>query len=133
MIARVSADASLALAFRTEEGRAPCLGDPLDGSATALPHAGPLFTVVDLEDMLKIAEFPIGLPVVAQSRASGFDGFLEHGADRLGNGDRRSGGGAARIRQNAGGTRRRQAGAEKRLAHIYVVEGRDALLVEQRG
>src|SRR5580698_2614679 len=133
MIVGFSQDASLALAYWTIEGRAPSLGDPLDNPATAFPHAGQPFTIVDLEDMLKVAQFPGGLSVIAQSRAASFDGFLKHGADRLRNGDCRPRRGTARIRQNARRPRRRQTRAEKRLAHVDVAQTCNALLVEQSG
>ena len=94
---------------------------------------GKPFAVVDFEDVLKVAQFAIGLPMIAQSRAAGLDGFLEHVADRLG--DRRCGlgGGAARIRQDARRLRGRETGAKQSLGHIDVAQPSDALLVEQTG
>jgi hypothetical protein len=64
MIAGSPQFASLALAYRAEEGRTPGLGDPLDDPATAEPQTRQSFAIVNLEDMLKIPEFPIGLSMI---------------------------------------------------------------------
>src|ERR1700685_2026712 len=91
-------ETQLVLAFRAVECRAPGLRDPGDDPTAIFPRARQSFAIVDFEDVLEIAQFTVGLPVIAQSRAAGLDGFLEHVADRLG--DRRCGpgGGAACIR-----------------------------------
>ena len=66
-----------------------------------VPDAPQSFAVVDREDMLEIAEFAIGLAVIAQGRAAGLDRFLEDVADRLGERGRGAGRSAARVRQDA--------------------------------
>jgi len=40
-----------------------------------IPYTGQPFAVVDFEDVLEISQFAVGLPVVAQRRAAGLDGF----------------------------------------------------------
>src|ERR1700722_14994138 len=131
MIARLR-KTQLALAFRAIKCRAPSLDHPGDDSATPLPLTWRPFAIVDLEDVLKITQFSIGLPMIAQGRAAGFDGLLEHGANRLGDSGCGAGRAAARVRQDARGPRRRQTGAEQSLAHIDVAKPRDPLLVEER-
>src|SRR5580700_3268329 len=76
--------------------------------------------------MLEIAEFAIGLDIVAQRRSAGLDRIAQHRPDR-----RReflsAGPGHGR-----GEAPRRQPGPIKRLADIDVTEPGDNLLVEQR-
>ena len=104
---------------------------PGDDPATALPHAPLSLAVVDFEDVLKISQFAVCLPVIAQGGAARFDRFLEHVADRLGDGGRGAGGGAAGVRQDAGFPGRREAGAKQGLARINVAQAGNAFLIEQ--
>src|ERR1700728_4950049 len=55
---------SSVLAFRAVEGGAPGLGDPGDGPTAICPHTSQAFAIVDFEDVLEIAQFAVGLPMV---------------------------------------------------------------------
>ena len=51
-------------------------------AATAFGLALLTFAVVDLERVLEITEFAVGLAVIAQRRAAGVDRLIEHRVDR---------------------------------------------------
>src|ERR1700730_178775 len=70
------------LAFRTPECRAPVLGEPPHDSNAACGLAFLAFAVVYPERVLEIAEFARGLAMVAQRRAAGLDGLVQHRVDR---------------------------------------------------
>src|SRR5579871_1061727 len=61
----------LPLAHRTEERRSCVLHDPLYHPAASLRDAGLALSVVDAEAVLEVAEFAVGLAVIAQRRAAG--------------------------------------------------------------
>src|ERR1700683_4240957 len=69
------------LAFRAPECRAPVLGEPPHDSTTPGGLAFFAFAVVDLKRVLEIAEFAGGLAMIAQRRAAGLDGLIEHAVD----------------------------------------------------
>ena len=74
-------DVNSLLAFRAPEGRTPVLGEPLDDAAASGGLAFLAFAVIDLKRMLEIAEFARGLAMIAQRRAAGLDGLVEHGVN----------------------------------------------------
>ena len=121
------------LARRTRKRRTPALDDAGDRPVAAAARAGGAFAVVDGEGMLEIAELAVGLTVVAQRRAAGFDGFLQHVADRRGQRARCGGRPALGVGEQRSGSGRADARAVQRLADIDVAQSGDALLVEQRG
>src|SRR5690348_5346737 len=76
-----ASSASLFLANRAEEGRASGLDDAANRAAAAARRARPSGAVVDAEIVLEIAELAIGAAMIAQRRAAGLDGVVEHVAD----------------------------------------------------
>src|SRR4051812_15732111 len=70
------------LALRAPERRAPVLGEPPHDAAAAGAFAFLALAIIDLERVLKIAEFAGGLAVIAQRRAAGFYGLVEHRVNR---------------------------------------------------
>src|SRR6266852_1964645 len=70
------------LTLRAPEGRASILGEAPDNAAAAGSLAFLTFAVVDLKRVLEIAEFARGLAMIAQRRAAGLDGLIEHRMDR---------------------------------------------------
>src|SRR6476646_11736616 len=68
----------LFLAFRTPESRAAVLCKPLDDAAAFRGLAFLAFTIVNLKRVLEITKFAGGLAMVAQRRAAGLDGLVEH-------------------------------------------------------
>src|SRR5665213_2137066 len=108
----------LFLAFRAPERRAPVLGESPHDSAAARGLAFFAFAVVDLKRVLEIAEFAGGLAMIAQRRAAGLDGLIEHAVNRrhqpLGMVGRRCLFGC----QRGGQPSRRQMRTKQRLADI---------------
>src|SRR3954447_23300618 len=76
------------LALRAPEGRSSVLREPPHHAAAAGGDAGLAFAAVDLERVLEIAEFAGGLAVVAERRAAGGNGLVQHRMDRLDQADR---------------------------------------------
>src|SRR5258708_1588024 len=66
------------LALRTPERRAPILGEPPHDAAAARGLAFFTLAVVDLERVLEIAEFAVGLAMLAKRCAAGLDRLIEH-------------------------------------------------------
>src|SRR5271166_800377 len=93
----------LLLADRAIEGRTAGLRNPDDRPAAARPRAVRTFAVIDRKGVLEIAERAVGLTVIAQGRAAGFDRFLKDGVDR----SRQSAGGAGRTAARVGQSARR--------------------------
>src|SRR6266576_5403380 len=112
----------LFLAFQAPEGRASVLGEPPHDSATPRGLAFLAFAVVDLKRVLEIAEFAFGLAMVAQRRAAGLDGLIEHRVDRRDQSFRMIGGLSGFGRQRRGQPSRRQMRTIQRLADIDIAE-----------
>jgi hypothetical protein len=72
------------LTYRTEERRSAVLYDTLDNSGAAARWATQALAVVDTKAVLKHSKFAIGLSVVAQRRAPGFNGVQQDRTDRRG-------------------------------------------------
>src|ERR1700733_9921936 len=70
------------LAFRAPERRASVLGEAPHDAAAACGLAFLAFAVIDLKRVLEIAEFAGGLAMIAQRRAAGLDGLIEHAVNR---------------------------------------------------
>src|ERR1700726_2153928 len=70
------------LTLRTPERRKTALGESSHHSFTPGRLAFFAFAVVDLKRMLEIAEFACGLAVIAQRRAAGLDGLIQHRVNR---------------------------------------------------
>ena len=58
------------------------MGRPGNRSATARGQARSSFAAVNSKGVLKIPQLSVGPAVIAERRAAGLDGFLEHGANR---------------------------------------------------
>ena len=122
----------LTLAFRAVERRATGLGDPGDDPAATVPRARQSFAIVDLEDVLEIAQVAVGLPVIAQSRSAGFDRFLERRGWPWRPRSRPGSGRRVRSRECSPASRARDL-RETEPRNIDIAESCDALLVEQTG
>ena len=66
------------LAFRTPEGGASILGKSPHKSLATCGLAFFAFAIVDLKRVLEITELAGGLAMIAQRRAAGRDGLVEH-------------------------------------------------------
>ena len=66
MLSIAAAAIKLSLTARAIEGRPTALNDAVHGAVAAGRHARGAFAVVDPENVLKITEFAIGLPIVFQ-------------------------------------------------------------------
>src|SRR5580700_8113696 len=122
----------LLLAARAIKRRAAVLHDALDCAAAAGRAAFFAFAVVDPEIMLEHAESAVGQLVIAQRRAAGFDGVVEHALDAL---DQTRGALVRRAGFRGNGRRqalRRQPRQIQRLADVDVAETGDDALVQQR-
>src|SRR5258708_1176176 len=99
----------LFLAHRTEIRRTPALHDPLHRAVAARRNARFALAVVNAKMVLEISELAIGLAVIAQRRAAGLDGVIEHCLDgvdqrrraRMGRAGPRRDGRSAALRRNA--------------------------------
>jgi hypothetical protein len=69
------------LTLRAPERRSPVLHKTLHDPRAAIRFTFLALVVVDLKRMLEIAEFAGGLAVVAQRRAAGVNGLIEHGVN----------------------------------------------------
>src|ERR1700722_18474687 len=110
------------LAFRAPECRASVLGEPPHDSATSRGLAFFAFAVVDLKRVLEIAEFAGGLAMIAQRRAAGLDGLIEHAVNRRDQPPGMVGRLCLFGCQCRGQSSRRQMRAEQRLTDIDVAE-----------
>ena len=113
----------LSLALAAVEAGAPGLHDPANRSAAALPPAGFAFPSVNIERMLKISKFSIGLAEILERASPRGNGVLQHRTD-----DRHQ------CRDPVSGNLpgvapRRHASPEQRLADVNVTEsGYDSLI-----
>src|SRR5262249_24916422 len=72
---------SINLARRTIESRTSALNDAFYCAVAASSPAGFTLTIVSGKHFLKIAKFPIRLPMIAQRRTAGSHRFLQHRFD----------------------------------------------------
>src|ERR1700691_4857502 len=105
-----------ALLLRAIECRAAGLDDAAHPFGAVAAGAGLALAAVDRPAVLEIAKLAIGLHIVAQRGAAGFDRLVEHRADRR---DQPFGPTTA---DRPGEPSRRQARAIERLADIDVTE-----------
>src|SRR5690606_29593370 len=122
---RWSVMASAPLAGGAPEGRAAGLDGAFDHARAAVAGARFALAAVDVEAVLEIALAALGVGEVAQGRAAGGDGVVEHVADFGGEGLQPG------LRDLAGGDERRDACAEQGLADVDVAEPGDDALVQQ--
>src|SRR4051812_42409208 len=127
---RVGVPKSL-LADRTEKRRARALYDALDRPLAF--RRGALLTgaIVDAEGMLEIAEIAIGLPMIAQRRATCLDRVVQHRLDGIRQGAGRRAGRAGLQRDGRRLAVRRQMRAMQRLADVDVPQTRNDSLIRQ--
>ena len=115
-----------ALAGRAIERRPARLHNAGDGRAAAGCDAGLVFTAIDLKTMLKIPQFAISLPKIAQAAAACLDGIGQHLAD-----DRHQPRHLTRrqiARLGHGGN----TGTIERFAHIDIAKPGHHMLIQQR-
>src|SRR5262245_15341893 len=97
-----------------------------DGSAAIRRRTRLPFPIINTKAMLETALRAVDLSIIAERRATGFDRFLQHGAD-----------GVVQLFQTlradaAGFLRWRNAGAVQRFDNIDVAEASDDALIQQR-
>lgn len=71
------------LTLRAPKGRSSILHEALHDAGTAIGLAGFALAVIDLKRVLEIAQLSRGLAMVAQRRAAGLDGEIEHIMDGI--------------------------------------------------
>src|ERR1700679_1366505 len=115
---------------RAIKARAAALGNALDASGfTHVAYAagaGLAFAVIDREMVLKITEFSVGLPIIAQARPTGLDRGPQDFTD---GGDQPS---DVRLRAFTSQPLRVNARVKQRLAGVDITNAGDDALIHQR-
>src|ERR1700738_1906601 len=126
-LSNAAASSPTSAALSAEKGRSAGLHDPTHRATAIAAGTGIAFVAIDRPAVLEIPELAVGLDIIAQR---GSAGLYRLGQDRADAADQPL---CAPPADRGGKAPRRDARAEKRLAHIDISQPGDDPLVQQRG